>query len=153
MTPLLSLPLIIVFAILLRLGIGVLNHARIRSYVAGQGGEVLHIKWHPFGAGWFGEKDSVIYEVRYRDREGNVRLANCKTGLFSGVYFTNDNIIHKKRQPTGTGEKETRHTSPSGNADLQKLLSELGRLRDENLSLRREIEKLRDSGSPDPGTF
>lgn len=76
-------------------GLWSLNHSRIRGYIEARGGETLDIRWKPFGAGWFGEKDSLIYQVRYRGRDGNIHEALCKTALLSGVYFSHDNIIHR----------------------------------------------------------
>ncbi len=148
-------PVMIALAVLIRLWIGGLNHNRIRGYIVNQGGEVLAIKWKPFGAGWFGEKDSAIYEVRYRDREGNVRNAVCKTSMFSGVYFTNDSIVTRARR-TVTREESPRYrvpvpaTSPESisvsslNAmDTSALTFENRRLREENQQLREELERLR----------
>ncbi len=148
-------PVMIALAVLIRLWIGGMNHNRIRGYIANQGGEVLGIKWKPFGAGWFGEKDSIIYEVRYRDREGNVRNATCKTGMFSGVYFTNDSIVSRARR-TIIREEPPRYRVPlpatslesvpvsSLNAmDTSTLTFENRRLREENQQLREELERLR----------
>ena len=38
---------------------------------------------------WFGEKGERIYEVIYETRAGERVVANCKTSLFSGVYWHN----------------------------------------------------------------
>lgn len=149
------LPVVIAAAVLIRLVAGKLNHARIREYITGQGGTVLGITWHPFGNGWFGEKDSVIYGVRYRDREGNIHDATCKTGMFSGVYFTNDNIISRARRSEPRQEATRHHSSipepspentPSPSApatDAAALAFENRRLREENQQLRAELERLR----------
>lgn len=72
---------------------GVLNKERIRTYVSDRGGRVSSIKWSPFGKGWFGEKDAVIYEVAYSEPDGTEHLATCKTAFFSGVYFTEDRVV------------------------------------------------------------
>lgn len=65
-----------------------LDRQRIRDYVARNGGAVTSISWNPFGRGWFGERGERIYEVTYRTREGKTVSANCKTSLWSGVYWT-----------------------------------------------------------------
>jgi hypothetical protein len=40
-----------------------LDKTRITDYVRERGGRIVSITWAPFGAGWFGEKNSRIYEV------------------------------------------------------------------------------------------
>ena len=142
-------------ALLIRLFVGRLNHNRIREYIAGQGGTVLGITWRPFGNGWFGEKDSVIYDVRYRDREGNVHSATCKTGMFSGVYFTNDHIITRaprtatrqeapeQRLGSTASAREKTSAASAGMMDADALAFENRRLREENRQLRAEIDRLR----------
>jgi len=57
-----------------------------------KGYTVISIRWAPFGYGWFGEKDAFIFKVRYEDLEGNIHTAYCKSGIFSGVYFSKDEI-------------------------------------------------------------
>ena len=140
--------------VLIRLVVGRLNHDRIREYIADQGGKVLGITWRPFGNGWFGEKDSVIYDVRYQDREGNVHSATCKTGMFSGVYFTNDQIVTRARLSTGrerapepgrttrTSPGESMSAAPMGIMDADALAFENRRLHEENRQLRAEIDRL-----------
>lgn len=119
--------LVVGLALMFRLFAGSLDHNRVEDYIASRGGRVLEKHWNPFGRGWFGEKDSRIYSVRYQDREGNVHEATCKTSLFSGVYFTEDRIV-------GTGERAV--------AGRQ-----IGDLEEENRRLREELQKLkRESG-------
>ncbi|MFT3784063.1 MAG: hypothetical protein QM790_18810 [Nibricoccus sp.] len=89
----LIIAVIVCFAVCGRLIAGEMNKSRIRSYVSNRGGQVLAIRWSPFGKGWFGEKDACIYEVFYREPDGTEHRATCKTALFSGVYFTEDNIL------------------------------------------------------------
>jgi hypothetical protein len=57
------------------------------------GWELVEKSWDPFGPGWFGEKDSRIYQIVYRDERGNLHKAHVKTSLLSGVYLTNDTIV------------------------------------------------------------
>ena len=140
--PFLILFFLVAATILIRLFIGQLNHARIREYIENNNGEVLGITWTPFGSGWYGERDSVIYQVRYKDGEGNVRQATCKTGIFSGVYFTQDSIVHRARQT------QTTFQTPSPAAQSRQFESGLSleegrRLRMENLRLQDEIAELR----------
>ena len=145
--PFLFLALIAAAALGIRLLIEVLNHNRIKAYLAGQGAQTLSITWHPFGTGWFGEKDSVIYRVRYRDREGSTHDAVCKTGLFSGVFFSNDIIINRAHRPV----KSTAAVQPTVTAtsNLAALQQENNRLRDEIAMLREELDRLRaDRHSP-----
>ena len=152
MNPGLLFLLLIIVAVGGRLLAGRLNHHRIREYVANQGGKVLAITWEPFGIGWFGEKDSAIYEVRYRDREGNVHVAHRKTSMFSGVYFTHDGIVNRAspkpadaRQPDHRGSYTAlpplaAEETPTATVDV---FADNARLREENRRLREELERLR----------
>ncbi len=127
MEPIYVVPIFIAFVVLalfLRLAAGSLDNGRVERYVRRQGGRVLEQRWTPFGRGWFGEKDSRIYEVVYEDAEENVHRATCKTGWLSGVYFTEDQIIE--------GEDTT---GP--------LASGQGALEEENRRLREELRRLR----------
>jgi len=95
MDPVLLVIVLVGLAVALRLLAGAFDRHRIHVYVGARGGRVLSIRWNPFGRGWFGEKDSRIYEVRFRDLDGTVHRTTCKTGLFSGVYFTEDAILRR----------------------------------------------------------
>ena len=116
---LLLVPLFIAIAVGIRLFAGVLNHERIKEYIANKGGTVTGIQWSPFGPGWFGEKSDAIYEINYRDRDGHTHAAYCKTSMFSGVYITEDKIV--------------------GTAMPQNSVS----LEEENRRLREEVRRLR----------
>jgi len=67
-----------------------MNRNRIRDHILSRGGIIKSIKWEPFGPGWFGEKNNMIYHVCYIDKLGAHHDAYCKTSLWSGVYFTKD---------------------------------------------------------------
>ena len=108
---------------LLRVALAAGDFARIRSYVASQGGRLVSARWTPFGPGWFGDRKDRIYKVRYSDRNGSERTAYCKTSMMSGVYFTQDRV-----------------TSPPQNAGGS---SELDRIKEENVRLRQELERLK----------
>lgn len=120
--------LFIVLAVITRLIAGSMDGDRVERYVRERGGRLLTKEWAPFGRGWFGEKESRIYEITYLDRDGHTHRATCKTSLWSGVYFTEDSIIaHAKRdEPVVRG-------IPAGSTDLA----------EENRRLREEIERLR----------
>ncbi|RBP35206.1 hypothetical protein DES53_1246 [Roseimicrobium gellanilyticum] len=81
------------FAVVFRLVAGTFDGERVESYIQDMGGQLLDKSWDPFGPGWFGEKDSRIYAIVYRDRLGHVHRAHVKTSMLSGVYLTNDEII------------------------------------------------------------
>jgi len=120
------IPVVIIIAILIRLGAGGMDHDRIRQYVEERGGKVIDSNWSPFGPGWFGEKSDRIYGVRYLDADGNEHEAHCKTSMWTGVYFTEDRIVRYADRPT------------SQNATASDLEAENQRLRDEVERLRRE---------------
>ncbi len=61
-------------------------------------GNLIRVCWAPFGPGWFGEKDAFIYKVQYEDPQGDTHQIFVKSGLFSGVYFTDDKIVESKRK-------------------------------------------------------
>jgi hypothetical protein len=111
----------VVFALVSRLIAGALDHDRVRSYVVSRGGKIIETQWSPFGPGWFGEKSDRIYSVRYLDRDGNEHRAHCKTSMWTGVYFTQDEIV--------------RHADCSPNKQES--------LEEENRRLRAELERLK----------
>ncbi len=115
--------LVIALAVAFRLIAGAVDGTRIDDYVASRGGRTVEKHWHPFGRGWFGEQDSRIYAVRYRDADGSLHDATCKTSLFSGVYFTEDRIIARPGNAAGDREKRS--------------------LVEENKRLKAELERLR----------
>jgi hypothetical protein len=81
------------FALGMRLLAGTLDHDRIRQYIQSRGGRVQSIHWSPFGRGWFGDKHNRIYDVAYDDAGGQPHVATCKTSFWSGVYWTEDQVI------------------------------------------------------------
>jgi hypothetical protein len=97
-----ALPVIVLFSLVVGLGIVLwmltfgLDKGRITEYVHQRGGRVISISWAPFGRGWFGEKNARIYEVVYYDQGGNQHFATCKTSMWTGVYWTDDKITHRK---------------------------------------------------------
>lgn len=107
--------LFIVFAIVVRLISGGFDGSRVEDYIKSLGGQLLDKSWAPFGPGWFGEKDSRIYEIVYRDREGRIHRAHVKTSMLSGVYLTNDRVIQDLPKDAIEDEK----------ARLRKRLAEL----------------------------
>ena len=118
--------LILILIVVIRLAAGGADHGRIRSYVAESGGSVQSIEWAPFGKGWFGEQNDRIYRVVYVDRDGNTHEASCKTSLFSGVYFTQDQIIRYSSKV-----REAKNESESLREENERLRDELRRLRGE----------------------
>lgn len=104
----------------------VMDSDRVESYLGERGGQLLEKRWSPFGRGWYGDTNRV-YEVRYLDRDGNEHQATCKTSLFSGVYWTDDEIVKYAKRP-----------------DAARPLEE------ENARLRQEIQRLK-RGSAPPG--
>lgn len=110
----------------IRLVAGSFDGERVERYVAENGWELVDRSWDPFGPGWFGEQDARIYQIVYRDRQGNVHRAHVKTSMLSGVYFTNDQIV-----------EEARPSAPSRESMLE----------EENRKLRERIRELEDGRS------
>ncbi|HEY7309199.1 MAG TPA: hypothetical protein VH643_07585 [Gemmataceae bacterium] len=111
----------ILAVLVIRLLAGGMDRDRVRDYVEARGGKLLETNWDPFGPGWFGEKSDRIYEVRYRDKDGNVHRSHCKTSMWTGVYFTEDTIVSYGQQPLPTASS----------------------LEEENRRLREELERLK----------
>jgi hypothetical protein len=99
-----------------------IERRRIAQYVEERGGRV--IAWKDFGSSYPG-----LSEVRYRDHEGNLHEALAHYGMFAGVFFTEDRIIHCATRPVDERELEL--------------------LEDENARLRAENERLK-RGQRDP---
>lgn len=96
---------------------GAFDGDRVEQYIRDIGCELVDKSWDPFGPGWFGEKDSRIYEIVYRDPDGRVPRAHVKTSMMSGVYLTNDRIVEDGPRRSVEDEK----------AELRKRLAELER--------------------------
>ncbi len=61
MEPLLFVGLV-VLAIIIRLIAGSFAGGLVEQYIREGGWELVDRSWDPFGPGWFGEKDSRIYQ-------------------------------------------------------------------------------------------
>jgi hypothetical protein len=132
-----------------------MDRDRIEAYVTERGGRVVSVNWAPFGRGWFGEKNDRIYEVVYYDAQGRQHFATAKTSLWSGVYWTEDQVAHEKpswydRVPRTNepghplvreiGHAQVAEPPPSGDAS-----DEVERLRRENEELRARLGRARDA--------
>ena len=104
-----------IFAVVIRLISGSFDGERVEQYIRDMDCELIDKSWDPFGPGWFGEKDSRIYEIVYRDRDGRVHRAHVKTSMMSGVYLTNDRIVEDRLKRSVEEEK----------AELRRRLAEL----------------------------
>lgn len=100
---------------------GAFDTDRIAEHFNKDGREFISKEWAPFGKGWFGEKSDRIYIVKYKDNDGHLHQAYCKTSMFSGVYITDDQIIEYNSQATTDAEA----------------------LKEENEKLKEEIKELR----------
>ena len=121
------LPFLLLVALAFRVLAGSLDGDRIDDYARDRGWRVRRKSWRPFGPGWFGEKDSRIYEIEYIDREGHRHLAHVKTSMFSGVYITDDTITeHAEREADSERVEPARaETLEAENAALRQRLAEL----------------------------
>ncbi|MGJ8677955.1 MAG: hypothetical protein ACSHX0_10595 [Akkermansiaceae bacterium] len=95
----------ILLALAIRLMAGSFDGERVEQYIRDMNCELIDKSWDPFGPGWFGEKNSRIYEIIYRDHDGRVHRAHVKTSMMSGVYLTNDQIIEDKPKQSVEEEK------------------------------------------------
>lgn len=116
---------IILVGLFIRLIAGSMDSDRIQEEIEAKGGKLISKTWSPFGKGWLGDKSDRIYEVIYMDKQANKHKAFAKTSLFSGVYFTADEIIEY-------GIINTRYANEDPAA-----------IREENERLKKEIEELK----------
>ena len=86
-------------ALFARLLAGSFDGDRVERYVRQRGWTLVDKSWDPFGPGWFGEKDSRIYQIVYRDEDGDVHRAHVKTSMMSGVYLTNQRLVQRAERP------------------------------------------------------
>ncbi len=110
-----------IIAICIRLAAGSFDGERVEAYIKKNGWKLVDRSWDPFGPGWFGEQDSRIYQVVYKDKAGNLHKAHAKTSMLSGVYLTNDHIV--KKTPSKT--TEISQTLTSENERLKERIREL----------------------------
>ncbi|MGE3171412.1 MAG: hypothetical protein AB7O97_02225 [Planctomycetota bacterium] len=109
---------------------------RIDGYLRSRGGRLIAHTWRPFGKGWFGEGSERIYDIRFRDRDGQEHQATAKTSMLTGVYLTDD-------RPVRTGAVVA---APAAATATDVALPEVEALRRENERLRAELEQLRQGG-------
>lgn len=102
---------------------GSLDRNRITAYIESRRGKVIAITWAPFGPGWFGGNKERIYEVRYTDHDDNIHQAYARTSMLTGVYFTEDRVVHYETPPIDKEEVES--------------------LEEENARLRAELERFK----------
>lgn len=134
--------LFVMVAIFGRIVAGSFDDGRVRQYIESRGGTLLEKHWSPMGKGWYGEKDSRIYEVRYRDAEGNIHQATCKTSMMSGVYFTEDEIVGYADAPAPDVVAVSERATVVQD-DPAELRQEIERLRKENEALVAENRELK----------
>lgn len=99
---------LLVVAVVIRLLAGSFDEDRVSSYLRSKGLELVDKSWDPFGPGWFGEDDSRIYKIIYRDRSGRLHRAHVKTSMLSGVYLTNDEVVDADPDRKPTAEEALR---------------------------------------------
>lgn len=94
-----SILIIVSILIAIRIACHFMDKSRIQSFIENAGGKVLRISWRPFGNGWFGERGERHYEVSYQTADGLTTHANCKTSLFTGIYWTGDTLPRLSTNP------------------------------------------------------
>jgi len=141
----LFIPLIILVILGIRILAGSFDKGRVETYIQESGHELLDIQWSPLGPGWFGEKDSRIYRIQYRDSGGNLHEAYAKTSLMTGVYLTEDRIVGSPFQ-YNISRRDHPVSGPSLSvesfSDEEKLERKARLLEEENDWLRRRIRDL-----------
>lgn len=70
-----AIAVVILAAFVINAAKGHLDRKRIREYVEDGGSEVFDIVWKRFGKGWFGSGNQRIYDVTYRNRDGQILTA------------------------------------------------------------------------------
>ena len=125
MEPLAVFFIFIILAVFIRLAAGGMDGDRVEKYIRSKGGKLLDKRWSPFGRGWVGEKNARIYEVRYRDRQGNTHAATVKTSMLSGVYFTEDKIVLRASRPSDNSPSSPSDDLVAENERLRRRLAEL----------------------------
>jgi hypothetical protein len=113
----------ITILILIRVAAGGFDSDRIKEEIEAKGGKLISQTWTPFGKGWFGSHDR-IYQVDYSDKDGNTHRAFVKTSMFSGVYFTDDQIVEYCNEHSALPDKN-RSALQEENERLKKELLEL----------------------------
>jgi hypothetical protein len=92
---------IFLFALAAGIAIRVVLHfvdrSRIKEEIESNGGRVISVRWNPFARGWLFEKNERHYSVTYTDRSGANISANCKTSLFTGVYWAEGPRLEEQR--------------------------------------------------------
>lgn len=129
----------LIIGLSIRLIAGVFDEDRVKEYIENRGGELISKEWDPMGKGWFGEQNDRIYFIKYIDKDGNKHEASVKTSTFSGVYFTEDEIVeYASARPK---EHENIKSEISLNVDM-----DVEKLKAENEKLKKEIEALKKNG-------
>lgn len=131
MEGLIVVPFALLLALVFRLIAGSMDGDRVENHARENGWTILERHWRPFGPGWYGSKSDRLYEIKYRNREGEVRSAFVKTSALAGVYVSHDRLV----EPA----PEAAASAPPGPAPVP---SEAERLRQENEELKARIAEL-----------
>jgi catechol 2,3-dioxygenase-like lactoylglutathione lyase family enzyme len=93
MSPYLILFLAAVIVFFIRSLAGGMDRGRVEEYLRRRGAKLISASGEPLGKGWLGVKSDRIYRVLYVDAEGQERSAICRSSIWSGVYFTEDQPV------------------------------------------------------------
>ena len=107
-------PIFIILALLLWLVNKSMDEDRVRGWLETRGNKLLECKHTPTTRGWLEEAKERLYEVRYLDTDGHEHFATCKTGMFTGITWTEDKFLRYADQVQGVpmpGHTEVRKTS------------------------------------------
>lgn len=61
---------------------------RIQAAIERQGDQLIFAKRRLLGPGWLADNSARYYDIRFRNKNGDVYKAICKTSLLGGAYFT-----------------------------------------------------------------
>lgn len=84
---------IIALVVFISLKLACMNEERVRAYFQERGGKLIHMENDERESRWTRKYQIFIPWIRYEDRDGNLHVARCKAGIFTGVYLTDDKII------------------------------------------------------------
>jgi hypothetical protein len=82
---------LVLLAIGVRVGLHFWDRKNITTTAELKGWREITVTWTPFAPGWFFENRERHYTVNFVDKENRNRELICKTSIFTGVYWRDEN--------------------------------------------------------------